>query len=49
LKYYADTFSISVSLKNIEALMDISGLKDTKTKPGDFFDARFVEKAMAGG
>jgi ABC-type nitrate/sulfonate/bicarbonate transport system substrate-binding protein len=48
LKYYADTFSISVSAKNIEALMDISGIKDTKMKPGDFLDARFAEKAMAG-
>ena len=48
LKYYADTFSISVSAKNIEALIDISGIKDSKLKPGDFFDARFAVKAMAG-
>jgi NitT/TauT family transport system substrate-binding protein len=47
LKYYADTFSISVSAKNIEALIDLSGIKDSKLKPSDFFDARFAEKAMA--
>jgi NitT/TauT family transport system substrate-binding protein len=47
LNYYADTFSISVSAKNIEALIDLSGIKDSKLKPSDFFDARFAEKAMA--